>query len=180
MGAAEQRLDGAIAYRSLVRYDAYGELSGHQSTTIALLDAERNGVVLSSIVRRDTARIYCKQVIDGGGELELSPEEAEAVRLALAGEPAATLDGCASASSGRPGPTARRRCWRTARRGSSRSRCRRSTTRSPRSTRAASTRALVPIENSLEGAVNATLDALAPGRPTSRSPASSSTRSTTA
>ncbi len=86
MSAAELRLDGAIAYRSLVRYDAYGELSGHQSTTIALLDAHRNGVVLSAIAHRDTARLYCKQVIDGEGELELSPEEAEAVRLALAGE----------------------------------------------------------------------------------------------
>ena len=93
LGAAEARLDGAIAYRSLVRYDAYGELTGNQSTTIALLDAERNGVVLSSIVRRDTARIYCKQVVDGRGELELSPEEAEAVRRALAGESAATLQG---------------------------------------------------------------------------------------
>jgi hypothetical protein len=86
MGAAEERLDGAIAYRALVRYDAYGELSGHQSTTIALLDARQNGVVLSSIAHRDSARMYCKQVIDGEGELELSPEEAEAVRLALAGE----------------------------------------------------------------------------------------------
>ena len=46
MGEAEHRLDGTLAYRSLVRYDAYGELSGHQSTTIALLDAEHNGVVL--------------------------------------------------------------------------------------------------------------------------------------
>ncbi len=35
LGAAEARLDGAIAYRSLVRYDAYGELTGNQSTTIA-------------------------------------------------------------------------------------------------------------------------------------------------
>ena len=86
MGAAEQRLDGAIAYRSLVRYDAYGELSGLQSTTLALLDAEHNGVVLSSIAHRDSARLYCKQVIGGEGELELSPEEAEAVRLALSGE----------------------------------------------------------------------------------------------
>jgi hypothetical protein len=93
LGAAEARLDGAIAYRSLVRYDAYGELTGNQSTTVALLDAERNGVVLSSIVRRDTARIYCKQVVDGRGELELSPEEIEAVRRALAGESAATLHG---------------------------------------------------------------------------------------
>ena len=73
MGAAEDRLDGALAYRALVRYDAYGELSGHQSTTIALLDAGHNGVVLSAIAHRDSARLYCKQVIAGQGELELSP-----------------------------------------------------------------------------------------------------------
>ncbi len=86
MGDAEHRLDGALAYRALVRYDAYGELSGHQSTTIALLDADHSGVVLSAIAHRDSARLYCKQVVGGQGELELSPEEAEAVRLALAGE----------------------------------------------------------------------------------------------
>jgi hypothetical protein len=86
MAAAEERLDGAIAYRALVRYDAYGELSGHQSTSLALLDAGHSGVVLSSIANRESARIYCKQVHAGEGELELSPEEAEAVRLALAGE----------------------------------------------------------------------------------------------
>jgi hypothetical protein len=83
MGAAERRLDGAIAHRALVRYDAYGELSGHQSTSLALLDAARNGVVLSCIAHRDTARLYCKQVHDGRGEHELSPEENEAIRLAL-------------------------------------------------------------------------------------------------
>jgi Protein of unknown function (DUF4446) len=86
MAANEDRLDGTIAYRSLVRYDAYGELSGHQSTSLALLDAHRNGVVLSCIAHRDTARLYCKQVHDGRGEFELSPEEDEAIRLALAGE----------------------------------------------------------------------------------------------
>jgi hypothetical protein len=91
MAAAEQRLDGAIAYRSLVRYDAYGELSGHQSTSLALLDAERNGVVLSCITHRDSARLYCKVVQDGRGEHELSPEEDEAIRLALAGEPSRTV-----------------------------------------------------------------------------------------
>jgi len=86
VAAAEQRLDGAIAYRALVRYDAYGELSGHQSASLALLDADRNGVVLSSIAHRDTARLYCKQVLDGRGEHILSPEEDEAIRRALAGE----------------------------------------------------------------------------------------------
>jgi hypothetical protein len=86
VGQAERRLDGTIAYRGLVRYDAYNEMSGHQSTSIALLDATRSGVVLSSIHHREQARMYAKQVHDGEAELELSPEEAEAVRLAMAGD----------------------------------------------------------------------------------------------
>lgn len=84
---AEARLDGAVAYRSLIRYDAWGEMSGRQSTSVALLDANRSGIVLSSIHHRDTARLYVKQVVSGQPELELSPEEEEAVRLALEGEP---------------------------------------------------------------------------------------------
>jgi len=91
MAGAERRLDGAIAHRALVRYDAYGELSGHQSISLALLDAARNGVVLSCIAHRDTARLYCKQVFDGRGEHELSPEEDEAIRIALTGEAPRTV-----------------------------------------------------------------------------------------
>jgi hypothetical protein len=83
VATAEQRLDGAVAYRALVRYDAYGEMSGRQSTSIALLDATRSGVILSSIHHRDQARLYAKQVLNGQPELELSPEEDEAIRLAL-------------------------------------------------------------------------------------------------
>jgi Protein of unknown function (DUF4446) len=90
MATAERRLDGAIAHRALVRYDAYGEMSGHQSVSLALLDSDRNGVVLSCIAHRDNARLYCKVVADGRGEHELSPEEDEAIRLALAGDAAAS------------------------------------------------------------------------------------------
>ena len=86
MEHAERRLDGAMAYRALVRYDAYGEMSGRQSTSIALLDATRSGIVLSSIHHRDQARMYAKQVREGKAELELSPEEDEAMRLALGGD----------------------------------------------------------------------------------------------
>jgi Protein of unknown function (DUF4446) len=86
MHTAEIRLDLAIAYRALVRYDAYGEMSGRQSTSIVLLDATRSGVVLSSIHHRDQARLYAKQVFEGRGELDLSPEENEAIRLALEGD----------------------------------------------------------------------------------------------
>jgi hypothetical protein len=83
-GRIEGRLDGCIAYHSVVRYDAYGEMSGRQSSSIALLDAERSGVVISSILHRDHARIYVKPVGRGQGEPELSPEETEAVETALA------------------------------------------------------------------------------------------------
>lgn len=85
LGVVEERLDGSIAYTALVRYDALNEMSGRQSTSIALLDARRNGVVLSSIHHREQARLYAKLVRDGQGELQLSPEEAEAIGRALAG-----------------------------------------------------------------------------------------------
>ncbi|MGA2451932.1 MAG: DUF4446 family protein [Solirubrobacteraceae bacterium] len=84
LAAVETALRGRIAHRALVRYDAYNELSGQQSMSIALLDDDRSGIVLSCIHHRDQARVYGKQVRGGRGELELSPEEAEAVRLALA------------------------------------------------------------------------------------------------
>ncbi len=85
MTTAEHRLDGAVAYTSLIRYDAYGEMSGRQSISLALLDSNQTGVVLSAIHHRDQARLYAKQIRGGQPEFELSPEEDEAVRTALAG-----------------------------------------------------------------------------------------------
>jgi hypothetical protein len=84
LSGAERRLDGAITHHALIRYDAYNEMSGHQSLSIALLDANRSGIVLSSIHHRDSARLYAKQVTAGEPELTLSPEEEEALRVALA------------------------------------------------------------------------------------------------
>lgn len=92
MAAAETRIVTCVTHRSLIRYDAYNEMSGQQSSSLALLDATRSGVVLSSILHRDSARVYVKQVIDGESELELSPEEREAIATALAGRSGATAD----------------------------------------------------------------------------------------
>ena len=86
LAQAEGRLDGAVAFHAIVRYDAYNEMSGRQSTSLALLDAHGSGIVLSSIHHRDQARLYAKGIVGGRGELELSPEEEDAVRAALAGE----------------------------------------------------------------------------------------------
>lgn len=96
LGTAEHRLDGAVVHRALVRYDAYNEMSGRQSTTLALLDAQRSGIVLSSIAHRDQARLYVKQIVEGASDLQLSPEEKEALRLAT--------DGPVAPRAGKPRP----------------------------------------------------------------------------
>ena len=82
----DARLDGAVTHVGVVRYDAMNEMTGRQSSSVALLDASRTGVVLSSILSRDQARLYAKQVVDGRAEMELSPEEREAVDAALGGD----------------------------------------------------------------------------------------------
>jgi hypothetical protein len=83
MGGAEERIDGCVANTSLVRYDAYNEMSGQQSSSLALLDSHSSGVVVSSILHRDQARVYVKQVHEGQSDLELSPEEQEAIATAM-------------------------------------------------------------------------------------------------
>ena len=88
VSGAEHRMDGCISHTSVVRYDAMNELSGQQSSTVALLDARSTGVVISSILHRDQARLYVKQVREGNPEYELSPEEQQAVEVAMAKSPA--------------------------------------------------------------------------------------------
>jgi hypothetical protein len=78
-----ERLEGAVSHCAVVRYDAMGEMTGRQSSSVALLDGYRSGVVLSSILHRDQARLYAKRIVAGRSELELSPEEQEALQVAL-------------------------------------------------------------------------------------------------
>lgn len=79
MSAAERRLDGAVSRSAVIRYDAFNETSGRQSSSVALLNDRGDGVVLSAILQRDQARVYAKPVVDGRSTLDLSPEEIEAM-----------------------------------------------------------------------------------------------------
>ena len=76
-------LRGAVSHVAVVRYDAMGEMTGRQSSSVALLDSHRCGVVLSSILHREQARLYAKSIVDGASEFQLTPEEEEAVSAAL-------------------------------------------------------------------------------------------------
>ena len=63
----------------MVRYDAFGDMGGHLSWSLALLDDTGNGVVLTSIHGRTEARTYAKNVADWSSQQQLSPEEEEAI-----------------------------------------------------------------------------------------------------
>jgi hypothetical protein len=83
LSRVDRRVDTAVTKTSLVRYDAYEGAGGHQSASIALLDAARTGVVVSAIQGRDYARIYVKELERGRPSVALSPEEQEAVERAM-------------------------------------------------------------------------------------------------
>jgi len=93
LGAAVRRLEHLAArvdrlaedgqrnlqHAGLVRYDAFKELGGHMSFSLALLDARKDGVVLSALNDRDGARIYAKPISGGRSTFTLSEEEQRAL-----------------------------------------------------------------------------------------------------
>jgi hypothetical protein len=83
LGRLERRVDSTVSRLAVVRYDAYENTGGHQSASVALLDASRTGVVLTAIQGRDYARIYVKELDDGRAAVSLSPEEQQAVERAM-------------------------------------------------------------------------------------------------
>lgn len=79
VAALKAAADGALRHLAVVRYDAFGDVGGHLSWSIALLDDAGHGVVLSSIHGRSEARTYAKTVTAWASDAQLSPEEADAI-----------------------------------------------------------------------------------------------------
>lgn len=67
---------------AVVRFDAFADVGGKQSSSAAVLDDEGNGLVITTMHGRDSTRAYVKQVRGGAGIVALSPEESEAVAQA--------------------------------------------------------------------------------------------------
>ncbi len=68
----------------LVRFNPFEDTGGNQSFALALLDGRGDGFVVSSLHSRSGTRVYGKSVTRGRSDSNLSGEEAEAVRVALA------------------------------------------------------------------------------------------------
>jgi hypothetical protein len=80
---ARTELTDALRHVSVVRYDAFGDMGGRLSFTAALLDDSGDGLVITSINGRTESRAYAKGVKDGRSDQSLSPEETQAIGLAL-------------------------------------------------------------------------------------------------
>lgn len=81
------RIDGTLSHVGIVRFDAYRDLGGRQSTSVAFMSSHNNGVVITTVVSREFARMYVKLVKDGVGDIPLAPEENEAVQQARRATP---------------------------------------------------------------------------------------------
>jgi hypothetical protein len=75
---------GALRHLAVVRYDAFGDMGGRLSWSLALVDEGGDGMVLTSIHGRSDARTYAKDIVAWAGTMPLSPEEEEAVGQAKA------------------------------------------------------------------------------------------------
>ena len=84
VGALRVEIADALRHLAVIRYDAFGDMGGHLSWSLALLDDTGNGVVLTSIHGRSDARTYAKNIAGWSCDQALSPEEEEAVKMARA------------------------------------------------------------------------------------------------
>src|SRR6476620_11461245 len=82
--ALRQESKGALRHLSVVRYDAFGDMGGRLSWSVALVDDAGTGIVLTSIHGRSDARTYAKNVTGWTSDQQLSPEEQEAIGQARA------------------------------------------------------------------------------------------------
>jgi len=82
LSAARADLSDALRHVAVVRYDAFGDMGGRLSWSLALLDDGGDGVVLTSIHGRSEARTYAKNVTAWVCDQPTSPEEEEALGFA--------------------------------------------------------------------------------------------------
>lgn len=83
IGEIEGRLPYAISYVGVVAYNAFGNITGNQSRSIALLSQRGDGLIITLLAAREETVFYAKEIRGGKGVVQLSPEEAAAVDRAL-------------------------------------------------------------------------------------------------
>jgi hypothetical protein len=85
----QHQIEAGVRRVALIRYDAFEDVGGQLSFSAALLDEHGSGLVLTSINGRQETRVYAKPVSEGSSTYNLSLEEEEAIRRAMADDPQA-------------------------------------------------------------------------------------------
>ena len=75
----------ALRHVAVVRYDAFGDMGGRMSFSVAVVDDTGDGMVISSIHARGESRTYAKGIVGGDSEIVLTPEERQALDAARTG-----------------------------------------------------------------------------------------------
>ena len=76
-------LQKALTRVGVVRFRAFDDMGSDLSYAVALLDAQNNGVILSSIFGREDSRSYVKPIQDGKSSYTLTEEEQQALHQAM-------------------------------------------------------------------------------------------------
>ncbi len=84
LAALRSEVATSLRHLAVVRYDAFGDMGGHLSWSVALLDDAGDGLILTSIHGRSDSRTYAKNVAGWVANQQLSPEEQEAIGFARA------------------------------------------------------------------------------------------------
>lgn len=67
----------------LVKYDAFNEMGGQLSFSLAMLDKKNNGFLLNTVHNREGSYTYVKEILEGKSEINLSEEEEKALNKAI-------------------------------------------------------------------------------------------------
>lgn len=87
LGELETKMNTSKRFIGVVRYDAFPDVGGSQSFSMAIYDDQGNGTVITSIVGRSDCRVFSKPLVAGRSEFGLSKEESQAIQSAVSSTP---------------------------------------------------------------------------------------------
>lgn len=82
----DRRLKLSVQKVGFLRYNAFNDMGSDLSFSVALLDDNINGFVITSIYGRDESNTYAKPILNGKSKYTLSVEEVQVIDMAIKGE----------------------------------------------------------------------------------------------
>lgn len=78
-----KNMEATYQKMGIVKYDAFSQMGGQLSFSLALLDEGNNGFIINSVHSSDGCYSYTKEIKAGSCDISLGKEEAEALEIAM-------------------------------------------------------------------------------------------------